>query len=806
MPVAQGFAALVAPARLVDSRPGQLGVLELPGGSLGTDLSVRLEPNVPRRFVVTGVAGVPSEVAGLALNVTAVSPSAQGFFKVYPCAATSSPQPSTSTVNFSAGVNQANGAIAAVDASGGLCVVSSQSAHLILDISGYFTAISTFTPLVAPARLVDSRPGQLGVLELPGGSLGTDLSVRLEPNVPRRFVVTGVAGVPSEVAGLALNVTAVSPSAQGFFKVYPCAATSSPQPSTSTVNFSAGVNQANGAIAAVDASGGLCVVSSQSAHLILDISGYFTAGLVAEQHPLATYGYGTCAIRSDQTISCWGSIGDEPVPSGQFVSITAEGDGHACALRVDLTIACWGSNDFGESSPPAGSFLSIAAGGLVSSQEDPSGFTCAVNVSYEVECWGDDGSGQTTAPVGEFTKVSAGAYHACAIAQADQTLECWGANFWGQSNPTPTGEFVDVAAGGFHSCGVLADGSITCWGSTDGTPPLGVFTAIAAGRDHTCALRADQAVLCWGRNHVGQSTAPSGEFMAISLNADRSCGMRTDGTVTCWGWLADSWPQPTVAAEVSVGSHWAGWTVCTTVSSGVATCKGFGAANIAPPPGNYSSVSAGSVHACGINVDDDSVVCWGSNDDYAGDFQFQAVPPAGEFTQLASGAYHSCAVRTDQTLACWGSIGVTVPAGTFTRVAAGDYGACGIRSNSTLTCWGSAPAGEPAGTYTKVALGESHACAVSTAESITCWGDNTLGQSSAPSGTFIDVAVGSDRTCGLRADNAVICWGQSDVSPNGTFLSLSGAESQMCGIRTDHVLQCWGRETTVGLPLVRVAL
>jgi len=56
---------------------------------------------------------------------------------VFPCASTATTPPATSTLNFQTGVTQANGAIAAVDASGGLCVVSSQNTHLILDASGF---------------------------------------------------------------------------------------------------------------------------------------------------------------------------------------------------------------------------------------------------------------------------------------------------------------------------------------------------------------------------------------------------------------------------------------------------------------------------------------------------------------------------------------------------------------------------------------------------------------------------------------------------------------------------------------------
>ncbi len=272
-----GFVALGVPARLVDTRGGQVGVIELPSGSVGSDVASALAPSVPVRFVVTGVAGVPVGPAGLALNVTAVLPVGSGFLKVYPCGAVGDVPPATSSVNFRVGVNQANAAVVAVGAGGGVCVVSSQETHVVLDVSGYFAAGAGFVALGVPARLVDTRGGQVGVIELPSGSVGSDVASALAPSVPVRFVVTGVAGVPVGPAGLALNVTAVLPVGSGFLKVYPCGAVGDVPPATSSVNFRVGVNQANAAVVAVGAGGGVCVVSSQETHVVLDVSGYFAA-------------------------------------------------------------------------------------------------------------------------------------------------------------------------------------------------------------------------------------------------------------------------------------------------------------------------------------------------------------------------------------------------------------------------------------------------------------------------------------------------------------------------------------------------
>jgi len=57
--------------------------------------------------------------------------------KIYPCASASATPPSPSTLNYVSGVAQANAAIAATS-SGGVCVLSTQNTHVIIDVSGYF--------------------------------------------------------------------------------------------------------------------------------------------------------------------------------------------------------------------------------------------------------------------------------------------------------------------------------------------------------------------------------------------------------------------------------------------------------------------------------------------------------------------------------------------------------------------------------------------------------------------------------------------------------------------------------------------
>jgi alpha-tubulin suppressor-like RCC1 family protein len=54
-------------------------------------------------------------------------------------------------------------------------------------------------------------------------------------------------------------------------------------------------------------------------------------------------------------------------------------------------VACWGRTIEGQSTPPAGTFTAVSAGG---------DHTCGVKTSGTVVCWGDDSSGEATPPAG----------------------------------------------------------------------------------------------------------------------------------------------------------------------------------------------------------------------------------------------------------------------------------------------------------------------------------------------------------------------------------------------------------------------
>ena len=60
--------------------------------------------------------------------------------------------------------------------------------------------------------------------------------------------------------------------------------------------------------------------------------------------------------------------------------------------------------------------------------------TCAVDDDGGVTCWGNDARLQSTPPAGSFVSVSAGLDHTCGITN-DGGVRCWGQNNYGQSEP-----------------------------------------------------------------------------------------------------------------------------------------------------------------------------------------------------------------------------------------------------------------------------------------------------------------------------------------------------------------------------------
>ena len=276
---APGFNSLSKPVRLLDTRSGKKGLVESLGGSLGTDVTTALPANTVRRYVVTGAnTGIPASVVALATNLTIVAPAAAGSVKVYACATAAATVPTIATVVFGAGRTVSYGATLRTAANGGLCLRSTAAVHVTLDTSGFFTTESGMTALPKSVRLLDTRSGKLGALEAPGAAIGSDVTVPLAANTPRRLVLTNVAGVPAGVDAVSVSLSALAPAAASTLKVYPCGTAGVTRPAAWSVLVPAGGSISDAQVIKLAANGGLCLLASSATDVTLDVNAYVATG------------------------------------------------------------------------------------------------------------------------------------------------------------------------------------------------------------------------------------------------------------------------------------------------------------------------------------------------------------------------------------------------------------------------------------------------------------------------------------------------------------------------------------------------
>jgi hypothetical protein len=173
------------------------------------------------------------------------------------------------------GDDRANAVTVAIGAGGTLSVTyaatsSGKTAHVIFDVTGYFTPDASgarYVPL-APTRILDSRDGT-------GGLTGAFSS-----HVARTFQVTGRGGVPTTATAVTGNLTVTGQSSLGYLSIGPVAMNN---PTNSTLNFPMSDDRANAVAVALGTGGTLSITyaaptSGPTAHVIFDVTGYFTPG------------------------------------------------------------------------------------------------------------------------------------------------------------------------------------------------------------------------------------------------------------------------------------------------------------------------------------------------------------------------------------------------------------------------------------------------------------------------------------------------------------------------------------------------
>ncbi len=205
------------------------------------------------RTAVRPASGSQTEIRGLAnrtavVSLVATETTRAGYVQVLPCGAAPG---GWSNLNIdAAGQTRAVLAFLRFDAFGRACVFTQHATHLVADLQGYMGA-GAFDN-ITDDRALDTRNG-------PRPAAGTQVRV---------------TGRPSSTA--VVSVVSTENLAAGYLQFLPCGAT--PGGASNVNTDAAGQTVAGVAFVQFDASGAVCLFTSASSHLVVDVQGYLTAG------------------------------------------------------------------------------------------------------------------------------------------------------------------------------------------------------------------------------------------------------------------------------------------------------------------------------------------------------------------------------------------------------------------------------------------------------------------------------------------------------------------------------------------------
>ena len=331
----------------------------------------------------------------------------------------------------------------------------------------------------------------------------------------------------------------------------------------------------------------------------------------------------SCAILDDDSLKCWGKNNDGQLGVGDndyrdtpaLVDLGLERtaksihlmDNHACAVLDNDSLKCWGENNYhgrlgvgdnnDRNSPTA---IVLGASRTVKSLYLLENRTCAILDNNSLQCWGRNESGQvgdgTTVSKDVPTVVDLGTSrtikslamnenNTCAILD-DNSLKCWGENFYGQvgvgdfndrSTPTEvdlgenkTAKAIFISGESDinqRACAILNDDGLKCWGDNnhgrlgvgdieDRNMPTAVnlgmnrtAKSLVMNNNNTCAILDNNGLKCWGDNH-GQfaegvafeidvpTEVETGQGRTISkifLESGMLCAILDNDSLKCWG-------------------------------------------------------------------------------------------------------------------------------------------------------------------------------------------------------------------------------------------------------------------------------
>jgi len=384
-----------------------------------------------------------------------------------------------------------------------------------------------------------------------------------------------------------------------------------------------------------------------------------------------------------------------------------------------------------------------------------------------------------------------------------------------------------------HTCLMNVAGYVDCWGFEEyGVAPAPTnLTAVSLclGSSHACAINEMGNVTCWGcqapPEQRGQCDVPAGQsFRQLSCAARRSCAIEQEtNQLHCWGENIDAiMPNDTTLQfkQVDVGgaSSDVGF-VCGILMNDTVICYGDTSAGPTIPPAdvNFTYISAGSYHACGLD-ESGYAHCWGSN---------TATPPVVgggpldlptnvSFAHVAAEDRYTCAIYSENaTLLGVGtndwlesSPSVLTPTSTFVQTRGG----CGVTTNGTAECWGQSEFGTkfpPTAPATYATLHQAYysVCAITVDGELQCFSTEDGSTMHVPSGAlYSSVSVTSTSICALSVvDRHLDCFsarpdGQgswtpyppSSLAPDLPLQSFDMGDSAKCAItQENHTIFCW---------------
>ncbi len=244
-----------------------------------------------------------------------------------------------------------------------------------------------------------------------------------------------------------------------------------------------------------------------------------------------------CRVDSYGQLSCWRSNLSR-TPTGKFVSVDDDGY-NACALRTDQTVVCWGVARNGWPHAPKTAFSRVSVGRQTSPLHWGKEYACGLTNDGHIQCWESGREEFMFGLDGVYTAMEAGDDTVCGL-KSSRDVECLASIKHVGERPLPEGPIVAFTLGWNRTgCIVQPDRSARCWTTSLATGRNVVpgridrFISLRAGGGGVCAIREDERLQCWGRAR----TPPAGRFRELSRpdGFGNYCGLAIDGTFYCWG-------------------------------------------------------------------------------------------------------------------------------------------------------------------------------------------------------------------------------------------------------------------------------